>query len=61
MQKIKFSIPNISSKDVKIVGQILKSGWLTHGKYTRLFEEAIKSYTKAKYAITTSSCTSAIS
>ena len=57
---IKFSKTNIEEKDINSIKKILKSGWLTHGKYTRLFEEAIKSYTKAKYAITTSSCTSAL-
>jgi len=60
MQKIKFSIPNISSQDVKIVGKILKSGWLTHGKYTDLFEMKIKDFTKSKYALAVSSCTAGL-
>ena len=42
MKNISFSIPNITNEDVKIVGKILKSGWLTHGKYTVLFEEKFK-------------------
>ena len=36
----------------KNVTNILKSGWLTHGKYTSLFEEEFKKFTKSKYAIT---------
>ena len=40
---IKFSKTSIE-KD-KFDKKILKSGWLTHGKYTKLFEEAIKKYT----------------
>tara|TARA_B110000971_G_scaffold221989_1_gene272295 strand:- start:8222 stop:9337 length:1116 start_codon:yes stop_codon:yes gene_type:complete len=60
MNEIKFSIPNITTKDIKTVGQILKSGWLTHGKYTSLFEEEIKKLTKAKYAVTVSSCTAGL-
>ena len=41
MKQIKFSIPNISKKDINLVGKIIKSGWLTHGKYTSLFEDEI--------------------
>ena len=60
MSEIKFSIPNITLKDIKTVGNILKSGWLTHGKYTSLFEEEIKKITKAKYVVTVSSCTAGL-
>ena len=60
MKNIRFSIPNITNEDVKIVGKILKSGWLTHGKYTTLFEEKFKEFTGAKYAVTVSSCTAAL-
>ena len=48
---IKFSIPNIQQKDIKIVSQIISSGWLTHGKYTSFFEKEFKKFTKSKYAI----------
>ena len=48
MKKIKFSIPNIDTTDVKLVNEIVKSGWLTHGKFTKLFEEEIKKFTKSK-------------
>ena len=43
MKDIKFSIPNISKQDINLVGKIIKSGWLTHGKYTSLFENRVKS------------------
>ena len=45
MKDIKFSIPNISKQDINLVGKIIKSGWLTHGKYTSLFENEIKKFT----------------
>ena len=35
-----FSKSNIGSSDIKVVNEVLKSGWLTHGKYTSLFEKA---------------------
>ena len=45
---IKFSKTNIENTDIETVNKILKSGWLTHGKYTTLFEEELKKYTKSK-------------
>ena len=60
MKKIKFSKPNISKSDLIIVGKILKSGWLTHGKYTQKFENEFKKFTKSKYAVTVSSCTAGL-
>ena len=60
MKLIKFSKHNIEKKDLDIVKKIIASGWLTHGNYTSLFEKQIKKFTKAKYAITISSCTTAL-
>jgi perosamine synthetase len=60
MKEIKFSITNISSRDIKIVESIIKSGWLTHGKFTNLFEQEIKNFTKSKYAVSVSSCTAGL-
>ena len=60
MKEIKFSISNISNQDIKIVQKILKSGWLTHGKYTELFEKEFCKFTKTKYAVSVSSCTAGL-
>ena len=60
MNIIKFSKTNISSKDIKLVGNIIKSGWLTHGKFTQAFENKFKEYTKSKYAVSVSSCTAGL-
>ena len=60
MQKIKFSKANIFPNDIKLVKNVIKSGWLTHGKYTALFENEIKKFTKAKYCLTVSSCTAGL-
>lgn len=60
MNVIKFSKTNISSKDIKLVGNIIKSGWLTHGKFTQAFENKFKEYTKSKYAVSVSSCTAGL-
>ena len=42
MKNIKFSYPNINLSDIKLVNKIIKSGWLTHGKYTDFFEKKSK-------------------
>ena len=60
MKDIKFSIPNIFKQDINLVSKIIKSGWLTHGKYTTLFENEIKKFTKSKFAVTVSSCTAGL-
>jgi len=57
---IKFSIPNIFNKDLNLVKKIIKSGWLTHGKYTSLFEDEFKKFTNTKYCTTVSSCTAGL-
>ena len=60
MRQIKFSKADIIKDDLVKVNKVLKSGWLTHGKYTRLFEEKFKKYTGANYATTVSSCTAGL-
>ncbi len=60
MKDIKFSIPNIFKQDINLVSNIIKSGWLTHGKYTSLFENEIKKFTKSKFAVSVSSCTAGL-
>ena len=60
MKEIKFSISNIDNKDIELVENILKSGWLTHGKYTSMFEKEFCKFTGAKYAVSLSSCTAGL-
>ena len=60
MKNIRFSIPNIFDNDTNLVKKILKSGWLTHGKYTKLFEKEFVRFTKTKYAVSVSSCTAGL-
>ena len=60
MKEIKFSVPNITKQDINLVCKIIKSGWLTHGKYTSLFDNEVKKFTKSKFAVTVSSCTAGL-
>ena len=57
MRKISFGKPLINQKDIKTVVEVLKSGKYVHGPKTKLFEEKFKKFTKAKFAISVSSCT----
>lgn len=57
---LNFSIPDITQKEIDEVVKTLKSGWLTTGKKTQLFEKNFANYTGAKYAIALSSCTAAL-
>ena len=57
---IKFSKANISQKLIYDVVNVIKSGWLTHGKFNKKFEDEIKKFTGAKYCTLVSSCTAAL-
>ena len=58
--KIKFSDHKFTKQDLKIVTNVLKSGWLTHGKFTSKFEEEFKIFTNSKFSTTVSSCTAGL-
>ena len=60
MKKIPLCVPSIDKKEYEIVKKILKSKWLTHGKYNHLFEENFSKYLGVKYALSLNSCTSAL-
>lgn len=50
----------MSEEEIKLVGDVLKSGWLAHGKYNEKFESAFSEYTGANYSLSLNSCTSAL-
>ena len=60
MKKIPFSNPDIIEKDIKLVSKVIESGWLIHGKYSKLLEDLFCEYTGAKYATTVSNCTAGL-
>jgi len=60
MKNIKFSKNSISTRDIKNVESVINSGWLTHGKFTSLFEKEFSKYTNSKFCITVSSCTAGL-
>lgn len=60
MKGIKFSKHNINERGLNLVKKIIKSGWLTHGKFTTLFEKKFSKFTKSKYCVSVSNCTAAL-
>ena len=49
---IPLSVPNISGNELKYVKDCLDTGWISSaGEYVNKFEDAIKLYTGAKYAV----------
>ena len=50
MKNIKFSKNSISVKDIENVKSVINSGWLTHGKFTNLFEKEFSKYKNVFYS-----------
>ena len=48
---IKFSPPDISEDDIKAVNEVLRSGWITTGPKTKLFENKIAEYCGVNSAV----------
>ena len=57
---IPFSPPSIGEEEIKAVGQVLKSGWLTMGPEVLKFEDHFKKFYKTKNALAVSSATAGI-
>jgi len=55
-----FARPNISDEAIKEVVDCLKSGWITTGPRVQKFEEALKDYLKAPFALAISSATAGL-
>ena len=58
--KVPLSITKIKKKEIDIISKSLRTGWLTHGKNNKKFEELFSNYIGSKYAISMNSCTSAL-
>jgi perosamine synthetase len=58
--KIPIAKPYFDEKETEAVKKVIQSGWIIQGKRTEEFENRVASYTKSKYAIATTNCTSAL-
>jgi dTDP-4-amino-4,6-dideoxygalactose transaminase len=57
---IPFSPPRIDEKNIEAVIEVLKSGWITTGPKTQLFEQKIKTYTGAPEVLCLNSATAGL-
>ncbi len=60
LRSISFSPPDISEEEIKEVVDTLKSGWITTGPKTKLFEKQIADYCNTSKAVALSSATAAM-
>lgn len=58
--KIPFSPPDITEREIQAVVEVLRSGWITTGPKTALFEEKIASYCQTEKAICLNSATAGL-
>jgi dTDP-4-amino-4,6-dideoxygalactose transaminase len=52
--------PSLGAEEIREVTDTLKSGWITTGPKTRAFEDAVKKYVGASYAVALNSCTAGL-
>lgn len=57
---IKFSPPDITEKEIEAVTEVLRSGWITTGPKTKLFEEKIAEYCGTDKAVCLNSATACL-
>lgn len=59
-REIPFSPPDITDREIEAVVEVLKSGWITTGPKTKLFEKKIAEYVGVPRAVCLSSATAAM-
>ncbi len=61
MNKIYLSPPHMSGKELEYIKDVFKDNWIAPvGPHLNMFEEKVKEYTGAKYAVAVTSCTAGI-
>jgi dTDP-4-amino-4,6-dideoxygalactose transaminase len=60
VNQISISSPCFGTEEYEAIQKPLKSGWVTQGEYVRQFEESFAKLHNVKYAIATTSCTTAL-
>ncbi len=60
MFNIPITKPYIGEKEKQVVSQVIESGWVSQGPKVAEFEERFAEYIGARYAVATTSCTTAL-
>ena len=56
-RKIPFSPPDISEEEIQAVTEVMRSGWITTGPNTALFEQELAAYSETKHSVALNSAT----
>lgn len=59
-RNVEFAPPDISEKEIRLVTEVLRSGWITTGPRTKLFEKKIAEYCGTKMAVCMNSATACL-
>ncbi|MCX6237753.1 MAG: DegT/DnrJ/EryC1/StrS family aminotransferase [Bacteroidia bacterium] len=59
-EKIPCYEPSVGDEELELVSDVIKSNWLSEGKYTRKFEGLLADYCHRKYSLAFSNATSAM-
>ena len=60
IRNIPFSPPDISNREIELVTEVLKSGWLTTGPKTKEFERQLAAYLGTDKTVCLNSATAAL-
>lgn len=60
MLNIPITKPDLGEEEKRIVSQVIDSGWVSQGPKVTEFEEIFARYVGARYAVATTSCTTAL-
>ncbi|MBN1384071.1 MAG: DegT/DnrJ/EryC1/StrS family aminotransferase [Elusimicrobia bacterium] len=60
MKKIPITVPYLSNKESEAAARVVRSKWVNQGPMVEQFEQAVSRFVKSKYAVATSSGTSAL-
>lgn len=59
-RKIPFSPPDITEEEIAAVSEVLRSGWITTGPNSALFEQELADYCGTQQAVTLNSATAGL-
>lgn len=60
MNRIQIAVPNLGNEEIEAIQGPISTGWLTQGPYVKEFERNFLGIHQTKYALATTSCTTAL-
>jgi len=52
--------PNLGSEELRLLEDVIKSNWISEGKYVRKFEDELRGFCQRDYALAFNNCTAAL-